>query len=46
MSGQMAGVVFKAIEAEYLRANRFGSMSVGEKTAWSKPDGGGFLGFN
>ncbi len=48
MGGQMVGVDFQAVEAEYLRTNRVGFMSVGEKAAWSNPDGddrGGFLGF-
>ncbi len=47
VGGQMAGVDFKAIKSEYLRANRLSPVSVGEKTAWPNPDGdvrGRFLG--
>jgi hypothetical protein len=35
----MAGVYFQAVESEYLGADRFGPVSVGEKAAWPDPDG-------
>jgi hypothetical protein len=39
VGGQMAGVDFKAIKSEYLRANRLGPVGVREKTAWPNSNG-------
>ena len=39
VGGQMAGVNLKAVQSENLGADRFGSVSVREKTAWPDADG-------